>query len=438
LYAFGPHHSYSYATFLQAIADTASLLPDSRYAINICTDRFAFAVGFFAALLRGQTNILLPGPGDNTKAGALASFPDAHFLDNAHIAMAGTPGDFQPQQIWQRFEEIPPQHVAAIVFSSGTTGLHKQISKSWSSLYGGANINKRCIAALLNANGSKNKPTRASMIATVPPWHMYGLEWSVMLPLHVGLEIYAASTLFPEDIRVGLAAATAPRVLLSTPLHLRALLDSGAELPEIKLVLSATAPLDIALARRIEADWSCRVLEIYGCSEVGSMAHRKPAQDSAWEFFPELEVMPSSDGVSVTYPHSGESVRLSDHLEFAADGRFTLTGRDNDMVKVAGKRGSLAAINNALLSINGVVDGVVYDPASLGMTDTGRLAAVVVTDSLSITEIRAALQPLLDSVFVPRPIRLVKAIPRNATGKLAHADLLELATSHERAVTNGD
>jgi acyl-coenzyme A synthetase/AMP-(fatty) acid ligase len=415
---------------MHSIAITAEQLPDSPYAINICTNRFAFAVGFFAALLRGQTNVLLPGPGDNIKEGAQRSFPDAYFLDDTHIKSPDAAAVFQRQNIQQRFADIPPAHAAAIVFSSGTTGLHKQITKSWGSLYGGAGINQRCLAPFVTGN--------AAIIATVPPWHMYGLEWSVMLPFRAGFATYTGSTLYPEDIRVGLETAGAPRVLLSTPLHLRALLDSGTVLPAIELVLSATAPLDTRLADRIETSWGCTLLEIYGCSEVGSMAHRQPTHDVAWEFFEELVVTSDTDGVTVAYPHSGESARLSDHLEFSEDGRFEILGRDDDMVKVAGKRGSLASINNALLSIKGVADGIIYTPASLGLADTGRLAAVVVTEELTIAEVRTALQALLDPIFMPRPIRLVEALPRNATGKLARDALRSLVSATDHQAQNHD
>jgi acyl-coenzyme A synthetase/AMP-(fatty) acid ligase len=96
------------------------------------------------------------------------------------------------------------------------------------------------------------------------------------------------------------------------------------------------------------------------------------------------------------------------------------------MVKVAGKRGSLADINQVLLAIEGVTDGVVFDPAELELESTGRLAALVVSQSLGPAELRAALVPLLDPVFIPRPLLLVEQLPRNAAGKLRREDLRAL------------
>jgi acyl-coenzyme A synthetase/AMP-(fatty) acid ligase len=420
--AFGPAGTKTYRDFLHAIASCAESLPATRYAINICASRYAFSVGFFAALLRGQTNILLPSAAESIRASAEREFTDSCCIDDRWIATAA-PVVADTVSVLQKLDSIPPEHVAALVFSSGTTGLQKQISKSWVSLLTGATINRGCLAAAGIGGGP--------MVATVPPWHMYGLEWSVLMPLVADVSVFAGTTLFPEDIRNGLEQSPEPAILLSTPLHLRALLDAKTRLPDIRLVLSATAPLAADIAARIETEWGCSVLEIYGCSEVGSMAYRSPNEDQGWHFFPELQVeqIDQSASVRVSYAHSGESTTLADKLDFRTDGSFLITGRDDDLVKVAGKRGSLADITRALVSIEGVADAVIYEPARLGLQGTGRLAAIVYAPQLAASDVRTALRELLDPAFVPRPIHMVDSIPRNATGKLTQAALIAMIES---------
>jgi len=54
-----------------------------------------------------------------------------------------------------------------------------------------------------------------------------------------------------------------------------------------------------------------------------------------------------------------------------------------------------------------------------------RLAALVVAPALSEAQILAALRAAVDPVFLPRPLRIVSALPRNGTGKLPRDALLQ-------------
>jgi acyl-coenzyme A synthetase/AMP-(fatty) acid ligase len=56
--------------------------------------------------------------------------------------------------------------------------------------------------------------------------------------------------------------------------------------------------------------------------------------------------------------------------------------------------------------------------------------AFVVAPGRARSQILAALRARLDPVFLPRPLVLVDALPRNATGKLPRAELRALARGH--------
>jgi acyl-coenzyme A synthetase/AMP-(fatty) acid ligase len=121
--------------------------------------------------------------------------------------------------------------------------------------------------------------------------------------------------------------------------------------------------------------------------------------------------------------HFAASTLLQDIVELLPEDRFRLCGRNGDLLEIAGKRASLAELNQRLLAIDGVRDGVVFqlDPDERGLQ---RLAALVVAPTLDAARIRDALRAAVDPVFLPRPLLRVDALPRNGAGKLPRAVLL--------------
>lgn len=409
--------------FLAEAMAWAERLPDKPYAINLCGDRYLFMTAFIAALLRGQCTLLPPCRQADALRALLRSFPDAYLLHDgvdappeAHEFQMAS--DLAATSPVETAPEVSAERLAAIVFTSGSTGDSQAVRKTWRTLMDGARVNLRYAGPDAGPEGG--------LLATVPPGHMYGLEWSVMLPLVANRTLCCDGAFFPDDIRLALENLPRPRTLVSTPLHLRALVKSGLRFPAVDTVLSATAPLDLDLAREVERQLAARVLEIYGCSEAGSMACRWPVRDAAWRFFREFNVDASGDRVRVSAAHLPDTIELVDRLEFHADGRFALRGRDGDLVKIAGRRASLCELNNRLLALDGVDDAIVFHPPAFGLEDSGRLAALVVSSSRSADSIRRELARVVERAFLPRPIRLVGSLPRSAAGKLRREDLLKL------------
>ena len=129
----------------------------------------------------------------------------------------------------------------------------------------------------------------------------------------------------------------------------------------------------------------------------------------------------------VAGPHLDQPVRLADLLETLEDGHVRLLGRSGDMLKVAGKRMSLAELNHRLLAIPGVEDGVVFLPDTADAAATViRPAALVVAPTLDEQQILDLLRQSVDPAFLPRPLRRVARLPRNELGKLPRAALQAL------------
>lgn len=398
------------AEFMARAAALARALPPAAFAVNLAENRHHFLLGWVAACLREQVTLLPPAHTEEVLAGLRHAYPDQHTLDDETIerllAEARPGGEAVPAR-----PDVPADRVVAIAFTSGSTGEPQPHPKTWGSLF----HNSRLAAAeLVGGQGQ-------SIIATVPPQHMYGLEASLIGALTAGQHLHDGKPFFPADVRAALENMPAPRTLVTTPAHLRVLTGASLQLPALDRVISATAPLPRELAQETEARWNTRVFEIYGCTEAGVMAHRRTTQSQSWRPFPGCHMTAAEDAAVYHAPHLSGPVPLPDIIESLPDGEFLLCGRAGDMVKVAGKRASLQELTRQVLSIPGVLDAVVFVPG----TDA-RPAAAVVAPGATVNGILAALRARLDGVFVPRPLVIVDALPRNAVGKLPREALLQL------------
>jgi acyl-coenzyme A synthetase/AMP-(fatty) acid ligase len=269
-----------------------------------------------------------------------------------------------------------------------------------------------------------------NIVATVPSQHSYGFESSVLLALLGGAAFDATRPFYPADIADALARLPRPRALVTTPVHLKALLLSGVALPPVDLVMSATAPLSPQLAQQAESRLGGRLIEIYGCTEAGQVATRRTTAGEVWTTLAGLHIerQTSDEGVrfSVSGGHVLEPTPLADQLELIDARRFRLLGRANDLIHVAGKRSSLSHLNFHLNRIEGVDDGVFWLPDEVA-DGVVRLLAFVVAPTLSARQVIDALRPRIESAFLPRRVIHVAALPRQDTGKITAQALREFA-----------
>jgi acyl-coenzyme A synthetase/AMP-(fatty) acid ligase len=216
---------------------------------------------------------------------------------------------------------------------------------------------------------------------------------------------------------------------VSTPVHLRALVESGAGYPKVAVVISATAPLSRELAASVEGRFGATLVEFCGSTETCVIATRRTAHEDGWRPHPGIRLEPGEEGTTVTAPWLPRPERLHDVVELRDDGTFVVVGRGSDFINVAGKRASLADLTRRLQSLPGVEDAVVFQPPA-GGGGARRCAALVVAPGRTARELLEGLRGQFDPVFLPRPLLLVPKLPRNEVGKLSRERLLEaLATS---------
>jgi len=203
------------------------------------------------------------------------------------------------------------------------------------------------------------------------------------------------------------------------------LVNEPGGMPRVDLILSATAPLPASLAAQAEACFGGRLVEIYGCTEAGQVATRRTAQDAPWHCLDDVGLHQDEAGTWASGAAVEGRALLQDRIDQIEAGTFLLGGRSADLVDVAGKRASLAHLNHQLTSIEGVQDGV-FLPQDAAGERVARLMAIAVAPGVQPETILRALRERIDAAFVPRPLVLVDALPRNALGKLPREALLEL------------
>ncbi len=405
-------------------------LPAGEHVLNVCADRYRFTVGLAACLITGRVS-LLPSTHTPEVIGQLAAFaPDAFCLtDDAHCDIglpqhyySEGPGQPDAAAAWS-VPQIPVQQLAAIVFTSGSTGTPLPYRKTWGRLAG-------CVRDGAPRLGLLDGRSH-TLIGTVPAQHMYGFESTVLLALVSGNAFSAERPFYPADVAAAMSAVPRPRALITTPVHLRALLTSAVQLPSVDLIVSATAPLEQDLAREVEMKFHTTLLEIYGSTETGQIAMRRAAQSAAWRLWPGVRLQVAGDQVFAHGGHVEQLTPMCDVIELLDDEEFLLHGRLADLVNVAGKRSSFGYLNTQLNAIPGVVDGVFFlRETGGGATGVARLGAVVVAPTLSVAALTEQLRQRIDPVFLPRPLIMVERLPRNATGKLPQQALQSLASTH--------
>ncbi len=179
----------SAARFLADVGQLAGRLGQTRHVLNACADRYHFSVGLAACIVSGRLS-LLPSTHTREVIHQLRVFaPDAVCLTDEDHCAIGLPRVRYPtdatgeRPVPYTVPAIDAAQRVAYVFTSGSTGTPLPYAKTWGSLVGCVREESR----RLGLDGAA-----WSILATVPPQHMYGLESSVLMALTAGHALCAA------------------------------------------------------------------------------------------------------------------------------------------------------------------------------------------------------------------------------------------------------
>ncbi len=317
----------------------------------------------------------------------------------------------------------PLDEVLLYLYTGGSTGRPVVWSKSIQNLFGEV--------AFLEERFQINSSD--VMVAAVPPFHIYGLLYSVLLPLMTGASMLDESPFYPNEIVATLASVQAT-VFIAGPMHYQVLPEKDLSANELRLAFSSGGFLEESYGKRFSQSSGVGVTEIYGSTETGGIASRcRLAGEQAWTPFSVVRWRVGDDNrLAVNSPF------LSRNLDRDADGFyltgdrvrsrgtscFELMGRIDGLVKVGGKRVDLSEVESALKALPGVSDAFVL--AVPTPESRGNLIGALVVSEMPAEKLTRLLQTRLDAVAIPLRTVCVDKIPTTTVGKRDHNAALEI------------
>ena len=414
---------YSFGQFADSVkswADTLQAQPFQHYALYT-EDAYPFAVLLFALLHAGK-HIWIPGNNRPGTAGQLAA--DCQLLGDWQN---GAPFDYRLDAVDvsnRLLAPLNPLDKQLVIFTSGSTGQAKPISKC-------LNQFQLEIATLEQQWGAQLGQSAA--LATVSHQHIYGLLFRVLWPLSAGRCFHSQAYINPETLVKALQHG--PAYWIASPAHLKRLDQQSPwdGIAKLNGIFSSGGALPETAAQQLLADGGQAVIEVYGSSETGGIAWRQ--QDKAWTLFSGMSLQCIGEQWLLQSPYLEEGrLQLDDHITLLDDGRFTLHGRSDRIVKIEEKRLSLAELEQRLIAVPQIADAY-----ALVINKTrDSVAVAVVLSSLGLEQLRSqgrnrlirhlrkALEPWFETVLLPRKWLFINAIPLSAQGKIDRQLLISL------------
>lgn len=420
----GANHQWTWRQIHLAASALALRFQKKDTVCNLCTSRVGFLIAWVAALRSGCMQLLPPSGGNadltallQTCADPVVVVDDAQLLQ-AHWAaharcIVNAPADMpcarsDTVSAWLFDLDMP----VVRLYTSGSTGVPQPQTRTLRQLTRGAQV----LGVRLDEEIQGGLASTKSIVCSVSPQHMFGLETSVMLSLVHGIPVIDRRPLFPADVHAALELVGRGAVWIATPLHLRALVSSGDEMPNCSVVVASTMALEPLVAAHSEKLVKAPVLEIYGSTETGLLAMRRTARDLSWRPVQDVRITTRKSNAQVWGSHFPSPQLLTDKIETSQDGSFKLLGRHGDLIKIAGRRASLAGLNLLLHDLPGLTDGVFYLPLTGASAD--RLVLIHAGLPLDPVATERWLRARMDPTFLPRALIHVPSLERTDSGKL--------------------
>jgi len=323
---------------------------------------------------------------------------------------------------------LPPKGCAHLKWTSGTTDAARLIAFSAEQLAADA-------TQIVSAMGLRAEWPNLGVISLA---HSYGFS-NLVLPLLLhGIPLILAPGPLPETIRR--AAEQEPAITIpAVPALWRAWHEAAGIPAQVRLAISAGAPLPLTLEQSVFAASGIKIHNFYGASECGGIAYdagAAPRTDASLAGAPMPGVNLSlnnegclticSETVGQTYwPQESASLRAgqfqSSDLAELKNGLVFLRGRSGDQINVAGRKVSPETIERALLSHPLVRECLVFGAPG---GDSGRTEMIIalVASSARESELKQFLLGTLPSWQVPRRWRFVESLPTGPRGKISRAE----------------
>jgi acyl-CoA synthetase (AMP-forming)/AMP-acid ligase II len=350
-------------------------------------------------------------------------------------------------------EDLAPDDLAAIFYTSGTTGFPKGAMTSHANFLANSENAVRCIGIDRDANDDH------ATIINVPLFHVTGCNSQLVVTNELGGRVYVLAN--PLDIEGFLRTASEQQVdmLTSVPAIYHAVTRhpafADADLSAVKFVSYGGAPIAASAVHKImEAFPDARVGNGFGLTETSSLTSYLPHEDATDHADSVGYAMPVCDlaiddpdpetgvgellvrGPNVVqgywnkpeateetfvdgWLHTGDLGRIDD------DGLLYIVDRKKDMINRGGENVYSIEVESALAGAPGV-----GEVAAVGVPDDmmgEKVGAVIVPageDEVDIEAVVAHARETLADFKVPQYVALrSEPLPRNPGGKVLKAEL---------------
>jgi acyl-coenzyme A synthetase/AMP-(fatty) acid ligase len=415
----------TFANFRRDVCAAAARVRRQRLerAALVCRDAYWFAVGLYA-LFAADAEVVIPPSAQPALLRELADSFETLVTDDEDLSdFVLAPGASDAATL----APLEPGRCRLSIFTSGSTARPKRVQKTLAQFEHEAAILERCWGQELSG---------APVAATVSHQHVYGLTFRVFWPLAAGRPFAATTHALWEDVLAELPGGAA---LITSPTHLLRLAGLSRLRPEARprTIFTAGAPLPYSAARETSEIFGALPTEIYGSTETGALATRcQHDERTPWQSLPGVEISCVHGRLCVRSPSVDPDRRIEteDLVQMFPEGGFALLGRADRIVKIEGKRVSLAEIEETLIGSE-----LVKDAAAVALPGPSSvLAAAVVLTAEGRAELaargqfrfsrllRSCLSARLETIAMPRRWRFVETIPCVAMGKRQPAAIAAL------------
>jgi long-chain acyl-CoA synthetase len=351
------------------------------------------------------------------------------------------------------FKGVPPlrlpplaesEQTAVILYTSGTSGKSKGVMLTHGNLR--SNVRQMCAhVGLTSAN---------CFLGVLPQFHSFGLTVMTLVPLIIGAKVVYTARFMPRKL-IELMREHKPDIFVAIPSMYNALLHVKDARPDdwasIHMALSGGEPLPSAVRQAMLDQFNVTLREGYGLTETSPVASVNTVRDTRPGSVGTLigdvrcrivddqerdlprdqegEIRLTGPNIMKGYYKLPEQTaacfdargyfRTGDWGKLDADGFLHITGRIKEMLIIAGENVFPREIEEVLNQ-----HPTVKDSAVVGRQDPMRgevpVAYVELHEGASFNEkeLRQFTASKLPSFKVPRDIRCLDALPRNATGKI--------------------
>ena len=422
----------SHARAFEAKMD--KLLPEAVVAVQIGNHEDWPAV--FIACLRKQL-IVLPldqSIGEQQRGAALE-------ICTASALVSAVPSENSPQIVrlsttdttadWG--ENVP----SLLKLTSGTTAAPRAIRFRSHQLL--ADCNQIC--------GTMDISDDDVNFGVIPVSHSYGFS-NLLTPLIArGVPLVVSRDRTPRAVLADLAR-TGATVFPGTPIFYQAFcdMDDVPLLPNLRLCISAGAPLSSAIAKKFFEKFRQPIHSFYGASECGGICYDRDGTtfDDGFVGQPmqgvEVNLIDPTESASQIRVRSaavsegylpepdeqklGNGVFVPDDLLARHDSALKIVGRISDVINVAGKKVNPAEVEAHLLRFKGVRQAVVFGRSTgTGLRNEEVVACVLASPDVSESDLLRFCRTTLSGWQVPKRIFIVDIIPTNERGKISRREL---------------